>query len=74
MNKLLSSLWKKVVFSIFFHHHLYKVLLPLPVHNVHRVKMAVIVAASSFFHSLEDLEREERNETEQKVYTVRGLF
>ena len=40
---------------------MYRVLLPLPVHNVNRVKMAMIVAASSFFHSLKDLEREERS-------------
>ena len=35
--------------------------------------MAIIVAASSLYHSLEDLEQEERRETHQKVYAVPGL-
>ena len=35
--------------------------------------MAMIVAASSFYHSLEDLEQEERRETQQQVYAVAGL-
>ena len=35
--------------------------------------MAMIVAASSLYHSLKDLEQEERRETQQKVYAVPGL-
>ena len=35
--------------------------------------MAMIVAASSPYHSLKDLELEERRETQQKVYAVSGL-
>ena len=34
--------------------------------------MAMIVAASSLYHSLKDLEQEERRETQQKVYAVPG--
>ena len=33
----------------------------------------MIVAASSFYHSLKDLELEERKETQQKLYAVPGL-
>ena len=35
--------------------------------------MAMIVAASSLYHSLKDLEQEERRETQQKVYAVPSL-
>ena len=35
--------------------------------------MAMIVAASSLYHSLKDLELEERRETHQKVYAVPGF-
>ena len=35
--------------------------------------MAMIVAASSIYHSLKSLELEERRETQQKVYAVPGL-
>ena len=35
--------------------------------------MAMIVAASSLYHSLKDLKLEERKETQQKVYAVPGL-
>ena len=35
--------------------------------------MAMIVAASSLYHSLKNLELEQRRETEQKVYAVPGL-
>ena len=35
--------------------------------------MAMIVAASSLYHSLKDLEQEKRRETQQKVYAVPGL-
>ena len=35
--------------------------------------MAMIVAASSLYHSLKDPEQEERRETQQKVYAVPGL-
>ena len=35
--------------------------------------MAMIVAASSLYHSLKDLQQKERRETQQKVYAVPGL-
>ena len=35
--------------------------------------MAMIVAASSFYHSLKDLEQKERRDAQQKVYAVPGL-
>ena len=35
--------------------------------------MAMIVAASSLYHSLKDLEQEERRKMQQKVYAVPGL-
>ena len=35
--------------------------------------MAMIVAASFLYHSLKDLEQEERRETQQKVYAFPGL-
>ena len=35
--------------------------------------MAMIVAASSLYHSLKDLELEERRETQHKVYAIPGL-
>ena len=37
------------------------------------MKLATIVAASSLYHRLRDLELEERRETQQKVYAVPGL-
>ena len=36
--------------------------------------MAMIVAASSPYHRLKDLELEERKHTQHKVYAVPGLF